>query len=79
MFVFMYLDITIENGLSDLTEAYDLSSQLFIRKISGVGHYTKNFTSYRTKNKRRRIQEGKSKKRNNISKALQSLNIMFLV
>ena len=44
MFVFMHLDITIENGLSDLTEAYNLSSQFFIRKISGVGHYTKSFT-----------------------------------
>ena len=44
MFVFMYLNITIENGLSDLTKAYNLSSQRFIRKISGVGHYTKNFT-----------------------------------
>ena len=40
----MYLDITIENRLSDLTKAYNLSSQRFIRKISGVGHYTKNFT-----------------------------------
>ena len=44
MFVFEYLNITIENGLSNLTEAYNLSSQFFIRKISGVGHYTKNFT-----------------------------------
>ena len=44
MIVFEYLNITIENGLSDTTKAYDLSSQRFIRKISGVGHYTKNFT-----------------------------------